>query len=380
MDYDNQGGSLTFGKFTTAAQIGGLKGSQNLSLVNTASTGVALSVGGNNESTTYSGVFSGTGGSVNKEGTGTFTVTGNNTHTGGTTVSKGTFLANNTAGSATGTGSVNTVSGSGATLGGTGSITGGASQNITLGAGTFLMVGGTHGVNSGGAQDLVLGNSSSVTNVDINLAGTLQFDLFGNDGSGVSNPLGENDALKLFSSVTVDLTGSSLEVAALGMDPLTWNIGDTWMLIDLSGVTNPTKLDGSRCSPACPRLLRTRSGPATRMRAASTCRSLPCPSLAAPCCSSWHWGRGACAGGAICPLDTRYMPAGFASTMETMNAPRPINQTSASPPPTMMPIQAWAFPRIHGSRLARFSPLIPKTSAGIPVRMPMQGIKEATAR
>jgi autotransporter-associated beta strand protein len=254
VDYDSYGGSLTFGKFTTAAQIGGLKGSQNLSLVNTSSAGVALSVGGNNESTTYGGVFSGTGGSVNKEGTGTFTVTGNNTYTGGTTISKGTFLANNTAGSATGTGSVNTVAGSGAKLGGTGSITGGTSQNITLGAGTFLMIGGSHGVNSGGAQDLVLGNSGGVTNVDINLGGTLQFDLFSNDGSGVSNPLGENDVLKLFSSVTVDLTGSSLEVAALGMDPLTWNIGDTWMLIDLSGVTNPTKLDGSPLLSSMPTL------------------------------------------------------------------------------------------------------------------------------
>ncbi|WP_081887487.1 autotransporter-associated beta strand repeat-containing protein [Verrucomicrobium sp. BvORR034] len=254
VDYDSYGGSLTFGKFTAAAQIGGLKGSQNLSLVNTASAGVALSVGGNNESTTYSGALSGTGGSVNKEGTGTFTVTGNNTYTGGTTISKGTFLANNTAGSATGTGSVNTVAGSGAKLGGTGSITGGTSQNITLGAGTFLMIGGSHGVNSGGAQDLVLGNSGGVTNVDINLGGTLQFDLFSNDGSGVSNPLGENDVLKLFSSVTVDLTGSSLEVAALGMDPLTWNIGDTWMLIDLSGVTHPTKLDGSPLLSSMPTL------------------------------------------------------------------------------------------------------------------------------
>ncbi|WP_081891524.1 autotransporter-associated beta strand repeat-containing protein [Verrucomicrobium sp. BvORR106] len=254
VDYDSYGGSLTFGKFTTAAQIGGLKGSQNLSLVNTSSAGVALSVGGNNESTTYGGVFSGTGGSVNKEGTGTFTVTGNNTHTGGTTISKGTFLANNTAGSATGTGSVNTVAGSGAVLGGTGSITGGSSQNINLGAGTFLMVGGSHGVNSGGAQDLVLGNSSGVTNVDINLAGTLQFDLFSNDGSGVSNPLGENDVLRLFSSVTVDLTGSSLEVAALGMDPLTWNIGDTWMLIDLSGVTSGTKIDGTPLLSSMPSL------------------------------------------------------------------------------------------------------------------------------
>lgn len=254
VDYDNQGGSLTFGKLTTAAQIGGLKGSQSLALVNTASAGVALSVGGNNESTTYSGTLSGTGGSVNKEGTGTFTVTGNNTYTNGTTISKGTFLANNTAGSATGTGSVNTVAGSGAKLGGTGSITGGSSQNITLGAGTFLMIGGSHGVNSGGAQDLVLGNSGGVTNVDINLGGTLQFDLFANDGSGTTNPLGENDVLTLFSSVTVDLTGSSLEVAALGMDPLTWNIGDTWMLIDLSGVTNPTKLDGSPLLSSMPTL------------------------------------------------------------------------------------------------------------------------------
>lgn len=254
VDYDSYGGSLTFGKFTTAAQIGGLKGSQNLSLVNTASVGVALSVGGNNESTTYGGVFSGTGGSVNKEGTGTFTVTGNNTHTGGTTVSKGTFLANNTAGSATGTGSVNTVAGSGAVLGGTGSITGGSSQNINLGAGTFLMVGGSHGVNAGGAQDLVLGNSSAVTSVDINLAGILQFDLFSNDGSGIANPRGENDVLRLFSSVTVDLTGSSLEVAALGMDPLTWNIGDTWMLIDLSGVTSGTKIDGTPLLSSMPSL------------------------------------------------------------------------------------------------------------------------------
>lgn len=254
VDYNGQGGSLAFGKLTTSVVLGGLKGSQNLALLNTAGAGVALSVGGNNESTTYSGNFSGTGASVNKEGTGTFVVTGNNTHTGGTTVSQGVFLANNAAGSATGTGSVATVAGSGATLGGTGSITGGGSQSINLAAGTFLMVGSTHGVNTGGAQDLLLGNSTAVTNVDINLAGSLQFDLFGNDGSGVGDPLGENDVLKLFSTQTVDLTGSSLEISALGMDPLSWAIGDRWMIMDWSGVSHGTKYSGDPLLSVLPTL------------------------------------------------------------------------------------------------------------------------------
>jgi fibronectin-binding autotransporter adhesin len=50
----------------------------------------ALTAGGNNASTTFSGAIGGSGG-VTKTGTGTFTITGTNAYTGGTTISVGTL-------------------------------------------------------------------------------------------------------------------------------------------------------------------------------------------------------------------------------------------------------------------------------------------------
>ena len=80
--------------------IGGLAGSGSLLLADTIlftggagySNGipVALTVGYNNSSTTYSGVMSGPG-SLIKVGAGTLTLTGANTYTGNTTVSGGTL-------------------------------------------------------------------------------------------------------------------------------------------------------------------------------------------------------------------------------------------------------------------------------------------------
>ena len=66
-------GTLTFGNGITAATLGGLGGSQNLSLLNNLSGGVALTVGGNNVNTTYSGALSGAGASLTKAGTGQLT-------------------------------------------------------------------------------------------------------------------------------------------------------------------------------------------------------------------------------------------------------------------------------------------------------------------
>lgn len=137
LDYNNQGGALSFGTLT-AATFGGLKGAQNLSLTNAGAGAVALTVGGNNLNTTYSGALSGTG-ALTKAGNGALTLTGASNYSGGTTISAGTLKANNLTGSATGTGAV--LVSSGATLGGTGTITG----PVTLASGGILAAGNSVG-------------------------------------------------------------------------------------------------------------------------------------------------------------------------------------------------------------------------------------------
>lgn len=91
LDYDNYGGSLSFGNITSAT-LGGLKGSQNLSLLNAQSNSVSLTVGNNNQSTIYSGNLSGAGTFI-KVGTGTLTLSGTNNFVGTTYVTGGTLRA-----------------------------------------------------------------------------------------------------------------------------------------------------------------------------------------------------------------------------------------------------------------------------------------------
>src|SRR5205823_9453642 len=79
-----------------------------------------LTIGSNNQSTTFSGVIQDTGG-VTNSGSGTLTLTGNNLYTGNTTVTGGVLQVSNRRGSGTGTGSVNINAG---TLGGKGIISG----------------------------------------------------------------------------------------------------------------------------------------------------------------------------------------------------------------------------------------------------------------
>ena len=79
---------------TTAVVLGGLKGSRTLSLQNTSGIAVAFTVGGNNQSTAYSGALTGSG-SLTKTGTGTLTLSGTNTYFGTTTVSTGTLAFEN---------------------------------------------------------------------------------------------------------------------------------------------------------------------------------------------------------------------------------------------------------------------------------------------
>jgi fibronectin-binding autotransporter adhesin len=96
LDYNNYTDTVSTGQlaFTsvTAATIGALQGSENLTLMNSVATpaAVALTVGNNNSSTSYTGALSG-GGSVTKNGTGNMTFSGANTFTGGTNVAAGTL-------------------------------------------------------------------------------------------------------------------------------------------------------------------------------------------------------------------------------------------------------------------------------------------------
>ena len=96
LDYNSYGGTLSFGTLTNAI-LGGLKGSQGLSLTNTNSAALALQVGYNGQSTEYSGSLSGSG-SLSKIGTGTFTLSGSNSFTGSTIIKAGTVVLDYTAG------------------------------------------------------------------------------------------------------------------------------------------------------------------------------------------------------------------------------------------------------------------------------------------
>lgn len=81
---------------------------------------VGLDVGGTNDSMIFSGTISGFG-VIEKNGTGTLTLTGANTYGGKTIVNEGTLLTYHAGGYSTGSGQVNVYGG---TLGGTGYIAG----------------------------------------------------------------------------------------------------------------------------------------------------------------------------------------------------------------------------------------------------------------
>ena len=85
----NYSDKVAFANGITGYTLGGLTGGNDFSMTNAGGSALALTVGNANQSATYSGSLSGTGASLTKIGTGTQTLSGNNSYTGTTSISGG---------------------------------------------------------------------------------------------------------------------------------------------------------------------------------------------------------------------------------------------------------------------------------------------------
>jgi autotransporter-associated beta strand protein len=181
---------------------------------NLFTVGGNISLGGNGltvngtGNTLISGVIVGVanGSTLTKGDSGTLTLTGTNIYTRGTTVSDGTLLVNNTAGSGTGSGAV-TVNSAGSTLGGTGTISGA----VTINAGANIAPG------NGG------NNTAILTTGALTLASTSNFRV---DINGTTAGTGYDRLSVATGGVTI--TGSNL-VVTVGT---TLSVGQAFLILD----------------------------------------------------------------------------------------------------------------------------------------------------
>jgi autotransporter-associated beta strand protein len=196
LNYNGQGGTLNF-DVLTAVTLGGLSGSQNLTLTNTPATAVALTVGGNNQSTTYSGVLggNGTGSSLTKIGAGTLTLTNAETYTGATSVQAGTLILSagasingttfsNNATSTNGTFSQLIVNGGSLTTSAQSTVNQG-SVGLVLNSGSVTFNGGVRITSGGGDTNALQVFGGTLTSTDVNIGRNQVLNALVTVGTGV---------------------------------------------------------------------------------------------------------------------------------------------------------------------------------------------------
>ena len=223
LNYNNQGGTLSFGTLT-AATLAGLTGAQNLALTNTTPAAVTLTLGNNSVSSTYTGTLSGAGG-VTKNGTGTTTLgsgaAGGATYTGLTEVNQGTLVIGGVTNS-TGTFDVSAISGtSGLTF---------ADSAVVNSAGAFNV-----SSNQGGAAANFPGNSTILVRDNANVTfGSFSFGNGSRVPAGTSLTIQNNAAMTVTGGFNLEATiGSTvsnnqvnLNGGSLNVNKFTFNGGN----------------------------------------------------------------------------------------------------------------------------------------------------------
>ena len=186
----NVPGGLIFSSGIGAFSLGGLAGSGAFALSDTGGAAVALNVGGDNGTATYSGSLGG-GGSLTKTGNGGLTLSGNNQYTGSTQASGGTLVVEGGSSSSSFTANNGgTLQFSGATINlgfsYVRAMTGGSVQyqNATINGG-FLLGPGTHTFLACAANNL---NGTTINNgAVLQQNGTTNFTDVANAGQISSN-------------------------------------------------------------------------------------------------------------------------------------------------------------------------------------------------
>lgn len=166
-----------------------------------------LSTGGDNTSTSYGGVISGTGGSFTKTGTGTQTLTGANTYSGATNVNGGSLLVNGSLNSAS---TVNVASAG--TLGGSGNAPGTIALSGTVSPGGAATTTGTF--NTGA---VTFGANSTYLCEVSNVAGT----------QGAASGW---DFLNVSGAINVSATPINITLTGLGGNGFNNNATYTWII------------------------------------------------------------------------------------------------------------------------------------------------------
>jgi autotransporter-associated beta strand protein len=212
LNYNNQGGTLEFLNPLTAATFGGLTGSQGLPLSNSGGAAVALTLGNNNVSSTYTGDLSGNG-SLTKNGSGTVQIgsgtSGGATYTGATTVNVGTLILGGTSYL---TGQVNMTGN-----GGSNALT--VQDDAVINSTAELYLQSLNGNNYPGGSALTVTGTASVTVAGISIGNDSKVSTDSITLSGLASLI-DNGSLNLISSqggvtvgaISLNLNGGTLAV------------------------------------------------------------------------------------------------------------------------------------------------------------------------